>query len=52
VQDASYVWQVAQTKEQPSAPYIARMVEIESNVPLEADLTQTREFEFTTEVRR
>src|SRR5207302_5699829 len=27
VQDASYIWQVAQQKEQPSAPYVARMVE-------------------------
>lgn len=52
VQDASYIWQVAQTKEQPSAPYVARMVELESMVPLDGDLTQTREFEFTTAVSR
>lgn len=50
VQDASYIWQVAQTKEQPSAPYVARMVEIESAIPIEGDLTQTREFDFSTAV--
>ncbi len=32
VQDASYIWEVAQTKEQPSATYVARMIEIESGV--------------------
>jgi hypothetical protein len=46
VQDTSYVWEVAQTKEQPSAPYVARMVEIESTVALdEAAPVQTREFD-------
>jgi hypothetical protein len=47
VQDVSYIWEVAQTKEQPSAPYVARMVQIESSVPLdEAGLVQTRTLEF------
>lgn len=46
VQDTSYVWEVAQTKEQPSAPYVARMVEIESSVALDdAAPVQTREFD-------
>jgi len=46
VQDTSYVWEVAQTKEQPSAPYVARMVEIESSIALdEAAPVQTREFD-------
>lgn len=36
VQDASYVWGVAQTKEQPSLPYVARMVLVDSDVPLDA----------------
>jgi hypothetical protein len=47
VQDISSVWDVAQTKEQPSAPYTARMVEIESEVSLEeAAAVQTRELGF------
>jgi hypothetical protein len=47
VQDASYIWGVAQTKEQPSAMYAARMVEIESSVPIDdAAPAQTREFQF------
>jgi Pvc16 N-terminal domain len=47
VQDASYIWGVAQTKEQPSAMYVARMVEIESSVPLDdAAPAQTREFQW------
>jgi hypothetical protein len=46
VQDTSYIWEIAQTKEQPSAPYVARMVEIESSVTLEdVAAVQTREFE-------
>lgn len=46
VQDASYVWEVAQTKEQPSAPYVARMIELESAVPLdEAPPVQTRDLQ-------
>jgi hypothetical protein len=45
VQDASEIWDVAQTKEQVAATYVARMVEIESTRPLEeAGLVQTREF--------
>jgi Pvc16 N-terminal domain len=51
VQDTSYVWEVAQTKEQPSAPYVARMVEIESSVALEdAAPVQTREFDYQKQV--
>jgi len=47
VQDIGYIWDVAQTKEQPSAPYVARMVEIESPVALdEGGLVQTRELQF------
>ncbi len=47
VQDVGYIWDVAQTKEQPSAPYVARMVEIESPVALdEGGLVQTRELQF------
>jgi hypothetical protein len=43
-QDLSEVWKVAQTKEQPAATYVARMVEIESERPVEdAGLVQTRE---------
>ena len=51
VQDTSYVWEVAQTKEQPSAPYVARMVEIESSVALEdAAPVQTRQFDYQKQV--
>ena len=47
VQDMSYIWEVAQTKEQPSATYVARMIEIESTVPLDdAALVRTREFSY------
>lgn len=47
VQDVSEIWKVAQTKEQPAATYVARMVEIESTRPLEeAAGVQTREFAF------
>ena len=43
-QDVSEVWNVAQSKEQPAATYVARMVEIESDRPVEeAGLVQTRE---------
>ncbi len=44
VQDQSEIWDVAQTKEQVSATYVARMVEIESTAPLDdIGLIQTRE---------
>lgn len=47
VQDAGYVWDVAQTKEQPSATYVARMVEIESEIAIgDATPVQTRELVF------
>jgi hypothetical protein len=47
VQDIGYIWDVAQTKEQPSATYTARMVEIESPVAFdEGGLVQTRELQF------
>jgi hypothetical protein len=47
VQDMAYIWDVAQTKEQPSAPYAARMVEIESAVSVaEGAPVVTREFDF------
>jgi hypothetical protein len=47
VQDIAYIWDVAQTKEQPSATYVARMLELESTVSLdEAGPVQTRELRF------
>jgi hypothetical protein len=47
VQDVAYIWDVAQTKEQPSATYVARMVEIESRVSVdEGPAVQTRELRF------
>jgi hypothetical protein len=46
-QDLSDIWEVAQTNQQPSASYIARMVQLDSTVRLEEfDLVQTREFEY------
>ena len=43
-QDLSEIWKVAQTKEQPAATYVARMVEIESaRLVEEAGLVQSRE---------
>ena len=51
IQDLSYVWAIAQTKEQPSATYVARMVEIESTVTVaDAAAVQTREFDYTLDV--
>jgi hypothetical protein len=47
IQDYGYIWDVAQTKEQPSATYVARMVEIESRVSVDdVGLVQTRAFEY------
>jgi hypothetical protein len=47
IQDYGYIWYVAQTKEQPSATYVARMVEIESPVSVDdAGLVQTRALEY------
>ena len=44
MQDLSEVWKVAQTKEQPAATYVARMVEIESERPVDDGVpVQTRE---------
>jgi hypothetical protein len=52
VQDASYIWEVAQTKEQPSATYVARMIELESTTAEDqAPRVQTRELDFTTAVQ-
>ncbi len=49
VQDASYIWEVAQTKEQPSATYVARMIEIESTVAADdAPPVETRQFAVST----
>jgi Pvc16 N-terminal domain len=48
VQDQSYIWEVAQTKEQPSATYVARMIEIESGADAAygtAAPVQTRELD-------
>jgi hypothetical protein len=45
VQDFAYIWDIAQSKEQPSATYVARMVEIESAITLDdGPPVQTREF--------
>jgi hypothetical protein len=47
IQDFGYIWNVAQTKEQPSATYVARMVEIESRVSVDdVGLVQTRALEY------
>lgn len=47
VQDVAYIWDVAQSKEQPSATYVARMVAIESRVAVdEAGLVQTRALDY------
>lgn len=51
VQDASYIWEVAQTKEQPSATYVARMIEIESSVAADdVAPVETRQLDLTTAV--
>lgn len=53
VQDASYIWEVAQTKEQPSATYVARMIEIDSSVTADdAPAVETRRLAVTTGVER
>ena len=45
--DLSQIWEIAKTSQQPSASYIARMVQLDSTVPLdEYPLVQTREFDF------
>lgn len=50
-QDQSYIWEVAQTKEQPSATYVARMIEIESTVQAEyGAIVQTRGLELASQV--
>ncbi|HEX4525384.1 MAG TPA: DUF4255 domain-containing protein [Gaiellaceae bacterium] len=47
IQDFSYIWYVSQQKEQPSATYVARMVEIESRISVDdAGLVQTRSMEY------
>jgi hypothetical protein len=47
VQDFAYVWDIAKAKEQPSATYVARMVEIESRVESDgAGVVQTRELRY------
>jgi hypothetical protein len=47
IQDFSYIWYVSQQKEQPSATYVARMVQIESRVSVDdAGLVQTRAMEY------
>jgi Pvc16 N-terminal domain len=46
-QDTTNIWDAAKAKEQPSAAYVARYVEIESEIPLtEAPLVQTRELDY------
>ena len=50
-QDQSYIWEVAPTKEQPSATYVARMIEIDSTVAADVvKAVQTREFNLTPTV--
>lgn len=47
VQDVAYIWDIAQTAEQASAPYAARMVEIESGVEIvEGAPVQTRVLQY------
>ena len=47
IQDMSYIWEVAQTKEQPAATYVARMVELSSAIPLDdGPAVQGRELAF------
>jgi hypothetical protein len=51
VQDTAYIWDIAQSKEQPSATYVARMVEIESQVAVpDAVAVQTRVLSYTPSV--
>lgn len=46
--DLSDVWEVAKANQQPSASYLARMVQLDSSLPLvEYPLVQTREFDYT-----
>jgi hypothetical protein len=46
VQDLSEVWEVAPTNQQPSVAYVARMVQLDSTVPLdEGALVTTRIFD-------
>jgi hypothetical protein len=47
IQDFAALWNIAQSKEQPSATYVARMVEIESGAFVQDSApAQTRAFEF------
>jgi hypothetical protein len=47
VQELSDIWEVANQNRQPSAAYLARMVEIESRVPIEEhEPVQTRELDY------
>jgi hypothetical protein len=46
-QDTTNIWDAAKAKEQPSAAYVARYVEIESEIPLvDGALVQTRELDY------
>jgi hypothetical protein len=46
-QEVADIWEVARTNQQPSASYVARIVEIESAVSLEEyPLVQTRDFAY------
>jgi Pvc16 N-terminal domain len=50
-QDLYDIWDVAKAHAQPAIPYVARMIEIESTVPLhEYALVQTRELDYAAEV--
>lgn len=50
-QDQSYIWEVAPTKEQPSATYVARMIEIDSTVAADALApVEMRQFHLTPAV--
>jgi hypothetical protein len=45
--DLSDIWEVAKSNQQPSASYIARMVQLDSSLPMEEyPLVQTREFDY------
>jgi len=52
-QDQSYIWEVAPTKEQPSATYVARMIEIDSTVAADVvKAVDTRQFDLSPAVKR
>lgn len=52
-QDQSYIWEVAPSKEQPSATYVARMIEVDSTVTADAMApVTTRQFDLAPAASR